>query len=84
MLLYNLYRIKAFGDSRGCAGNHSIAAPAEQTFERWFTVGVLLAGMGLLTWDMIVTCIQFNSREIANISVDTSYLLFVIIYYLLT
>ena len=48
------------------------------------TVGVLLAGMGLLTWDMIVTCIQFNSREIANISVDTSYLLFVIIYYLLT
>ena len=48
------------------------------------TVGVLLAGMGLLTWDMIVTCIQFNSRDIANISVDTSYLLFVIIYYLLT
>ena len=44
----------------------------------------LLAGMGLLRWDMIVTCIQFNSREIANISVDTSYLLFVIIYYLLT
>ena len=60
---------------------HGISAEANRLR---VTVGVLLAGMGLLTWDMIVTCIQFNSREIANISVDTSYLLFVIIYYLLT